>query len=207
MIATLRGIVLEAVSSYVVIEAGYVGYGVHISEQTAASLPPCGQEVMLFTHLAIREDAHVLYGFATKEERALFERLITISGIGPKIALAALSLYKPHELINVIIHEDSARMAQVPGVGKKTAQRIILELKSVLEKDPTLYQGVLESEGLFASQDADVLPVKSAQLAQDALLAMGFTEKECEMALQGFEGDFSNTSEVVSYALKRLGSA
>ena len=141
----------------------------------------------------VREDALVLYGFIDEEERALFERLITISGVGPKVALSALSRFEPQQLIGAIVAQDVAAVQKSPGVGKKTAQRIVLELKDVLA------QGAIGP--LFAPAEPDT---QSVSAATDALLSMGFTSAEAELALKGApEG--ANESELLRYALKRLG--
>lgn len=205
MIKSLRGILLESDYSQVEIDVCGVGYGVGISASTAVALPPVGEEVRLYTYLQVRDDAMQLYGFATKEERSVFERLIGVSGIGPKMALSVLSTFKPEELTQVIMNEDDKRMSSVPGVGKKTAQRIILELKGAFEKDP-LFRQLVVGESLEGSEPAMEIH-GGMQAATDALLSMGFTPQECELALKGYDGNVDDLSRVISYALKRLGSA
>lgn len=205
MIRLLRGILLDANLTEAEIDVQGVGYGVGISSTTAQQLPDIGQEVKLYTYLQVRDDAMLLFGFATKEERSVFERLITVSGIGPKLALAILSTFQPEELTHVIMTEDDKKMTKVPGVGKKTAQRIILELKGAFEKDPLFHQLVV---GEFEGSGEAALEIHSGiAAATDALLSMGFTPQECELALKGYDGNVDDLSQVVGYALKRLGSA
>ena len=132
MIGHLRGNVLEKHPNQVVVEAGGVGYDVQIPISTYTSLPDVGAAVSLHIYTHVREDALALFGFATPEEKALFERLISVSGIGPKLAITVLSGLGTPELVNAIRSSDVPRLVRIPGVGKKTAERIVLELKDKL---------------------------------------------------------------------------
>lgn len=129
MIAQLKGALVEKGLDAVVVDVGGVGYAVSISLNTLAVLPQVGQPVRLYTYLQVREDALQLYGFATPEERRAFELCIAVSGIGPKIALAVLSGLDPRGLAKVITDGDSGRLKRVPGIGPKTAERLVLELR------------------------------------------------------------------------------
>ena len=133
MIAHLRGVLLEKHPNQAVIEAGGVGYDVTIPVSTYTSLPDAGSEVRLRIHTHVREDAIQLYGFSSVEERALFEKLIGVSGIGPKLAITVLSGIQAGELVRIIRSSDVATLVRVPGIGKKTAERIVLELNDKLE--------------------------------------------------------------------------
>ena len=133
MIAHLRGILLEKHPNQAVIEAGGVGYDVTIPVSTYTALPDPGSEVRLRIHTHVREDAIQLYGFSSVEERALFEKLIGVSGIGPKLAITVLSGIQAAELVRIIRGSDVATLVRVPGIGKKTAERIVLELKDKLD--------------------------------------------------------------------------
>ena len=148
----------------------------------------------------VREDAFALYGFLSLEEKGLFEKLIGVSGIGPKVALSALSSFTPAALAEAIAAQDVARVQKIPGVGKKSAQRIILELKGSLD------QGI---QSLFAADGAAASVVDAANAAKagatEALLSMGFTSEEAEIALKGAP-DGSDESKLLQYALRRLGS-
>ena len=132
MIAFLKGTIAGRSADTAFVDVNGVGFAVYMPATDIVKLPEAGADVALFTHLAVREDAMTLYGFLSQEEHALFLRLIGVSGIGPKAALAALSTFKPAELISAIQSEDVKAVSTIPGVGKKTAQRLILELKGNL---------------------------------------------------------------------------
>lgn len=176
-----------------IIEVNGIGYQVAMSYNSLAKIGTVGSEVQVLTYLYVREDALVLYGFANAEERSLFEKLITVSGIGPKVALSALSRFEADELISAIVAQDVGAVQKIPGVGKKTASRIVLELKDALGKS--------EIGPLFAAPKGES---GAANAATDALLSMGFTSAEAELALRGAP-ETANESELLRYALKRLG--
>lgn len=204
MIACIRGLVLEKTLSMAVIDVHGVGYQCGISASTSALLPAPGspEECRLYTHLQVREDGVALFGFATREERTVFEHLIAISGVGPKLALSVLSSFAPDVLRDVVAAGDEKRMATVPGVGKKTASRMILELKGALKTDLLGSSAMLPGLGGPAETPADGLGDATA-----ALLSMGFTPAECELALKGYDGAHDDVSAAIKYALKRLGSS
>jgi Holliday junction DNA helicase RuvA len=133
MIAFLRGKVLEKHPNQVIVETGGVGYDVLIPVSTFSALPEAGSEVKLRIHTHVREDALALFGFLTSEEKTIFERLIAVSGIGPKLAITVLSGLSTADLIPAIRNGDVAQLVRIPGVGKKTAERMVLELKDKLE--------------------------------------------------------------------------
>lgn len=193
MISFIKGALVSTDEEGAVIEVNGIGYRVAMSLISISKLGSIGSQVQVLTHMYVREDAVVLYGFSDAEERALFERLITISGVGPKVALSALSRFEPQELIGAIVAQDVSAVQKIPGVGKKTASRIVLELKDVLAQS--------ELGPLFAPARADS---QSVSAATDALLSMGFTSAEAELALKGAPDDASD-SELLRYALKRLG--
>ena len=128
MIAQLRGTLVEATLSQAVIDVSGIGFEVGISGLTAAALPALGEEVCLFTRMRVGQDAVAVFGFATREERTVFDRLVAVATVGPRLALAVLSKYSASQLYSIVMAEDAAAMAAVPGVGKKKAQRLILEL-------------------------------------------------------------------------------
>lgn len=134
MIAHLRGVLVEKTIDHVIVECGGVGYGVIVSLGTLAELPEVGREVKLLTHLAVREDAHVLYGFAGEAERRAFELCTSVSGIGPKLAIAILSTFRPEALADAVRTGDVKRLSSAPGIGKRTAERIVVELKDRVDK-------------------------------------------------------------------------
>lgn len=210
MIVQLTGSIVEVTASHVVLDVAGVGYELGISANTAAALPPAGEAgVTVLTRLVLRDDAAELYGFCSREERAVFDRLVAVSGVGPKLALSVLSTFTPSQLATVVTAQDVTRMSQVPGVGKKKAQRLLVELEGVFQRDAELRGLVgLSSPGEVAAGVAAAAPSgQSVQSeATDALLSMGFTPQEAELALEGLEDAGATTIEsAVSYALRRLG--
>lgn len=194
MIASLQGRVTGIDTNSVILEVNGVGFRVMLSTMSLAAVGGLDMEVALLTTMIVREDSIALYGFLSDREQQLFEKLITVSGIGPKVALSALSAFNADELHKLILSEDVSRIATIPGIGKKTAQRIILELRGVLDVND-------ESGALKASVSAT-----SAQ-ATEALLGMGFTTAEVSVALKGYEGDTQDVAEIIRFGLKRLGAS
>lgn len=192
MIAFVSGRLAEKGLSHCIIDVGGIGLRMAMSTSSLSGLPAEGDEVTVLTHMHVREDEIALFGFENAEEKALFERLVTVSGVGPKVALAALSSYQPQPLVDAIVREDVAVVSSVPGIGKKTAQRIILELKDKLAGAGTV------SAPTGANADA-------VTEARDALLAMGFSAGEVAAAMKGYEGTPADTDSLLRYALRRLG--
>lgn len=210
MIVQLTGTLIELTASHAVLDVGGVGYELGISAVTAGSLPEVGTPgVTLLARLQVREDAMTLFGFSTREERLLFDRLCAISGVGPKLALSVLSTFTPSQLAGVVVANDAGMMATAPGVGKKLAGRLLLELDGVFTKDPTLVSlataaSVPSKSGIVAPTPVGVSGVEADVTA--ALLAMGFTGEEATLALDGYEqAGATTTKTALEYALKRLG--
>ena len=203
MISQLRGTLIEALPTSVILDVNGMAFELGISAQTAASLPAVGtSSFTLFTRLVVREDAMELYGFATREERALFNRLILISGVGPKLTLAILSTFTPAQLATVVASQDQARLATVSGVGKRKASRLLLELEGVFTKDAELRTLV----GLTVDMQAAPVPVSGIyDDAVAALLSMGFTSQEAVLALEGYDIAHGSLEDALTYALHRLG--
>lgn len=193
MIAFLNGILAGKTQDTAYIEVAGVGYAVGMAAGSLAKLPETGERVRVHTHLYVREDALSLFGFLTVEEKSLFLRLNSVSGIGPKVALSALSVFSPQQLVTAITSQDVALVSKIPGVGKKTASRIILELKGSLDADL-----LGEAAGSAAAAGS------AMQGVQDALLSMGFTTAEIEIALKGAPAA-ADEGVLLQYALKRLG--
>ena len=197
MIGRLTGTLLEKQPPHIVVDAHGVGYELDVPMSTLYGLPATGAKVELFTHLLVREDAQLLYGFASRSERDLFRELIKISGIGAKIALAILSGLSSDELAVAIAGEDTARLAKVPGIGKKTAERLVLELKSKLGQLPTTQAVAAKVSGpLFnlSGNHTDIL---------HALLALGYNEREGAAALKTLPEDVA-LNDGIKLALKAL---
>lgn len=202
MIAQLRGTLLEATMSTAVLDVGGVGYEVGISGTTAAALPTPGEEVRLYTRMRISNDVVSLFGFSTAAERTVFDRLVSVSSVGPRLALSVLSKFTVGQLYTVVLSEDAKAMATVPGVGKKTAQRLILELKGTFAKDRGLAGEAVPAAGQ--------LPIGAATSdalgdAREALLSMGFSPQETDLALEGYDGRDMRVEDILAAALKRLG--
>lgn len=191
MIAMLTGRIVEKTAAAAVLDVGGVGFRIMMSTGSLAALPVEGDSITVFTHLHVREDELSLFGFENEEERQLFEKLITVSGVGPKVALAALSSFAPAMLVEAIVREDVGLVSSIPGVGKKTAQRIILDLKDKL--------AVAAPAGAHGSVLAD-----DAAQAREALMAMGFSSAEIAVALNSYDGP-GDAQALLKHALRRLG--
>ena len=194
MIAFLEGAIAGKTATAALINVGGVGFEVGMSTSSLSKLPGVGERALVHTYLQVRDDGMSLYGFLSLEEKVLFERLITVSGVGPKVALAALSTYEPAKLVDLIAAQDVAAVQRIPGIGKKMASRIILELKGSFD------------EGLV-SLFADEKPVETQALAgaREALLSMGFSSAEADVALRNAPPD-ATESALLQYALRKLGS-
>jgi holliday junction DNA helicase RuvA len=191
MIASVRGEVMVRRPDHVVIEAGGVGYRLAVSAETLKGVPSRGKETMLHAHLVARDDSMSLYGFASEEERDLFLHLTSVSGIGPKVAIAILSGGAPRELLRAIAAGDAKRFQAAPGVGKRTAERLIVELREKVAGELT--------EGIPAAGDAE--EAEPRLLARDGLMHLGYTLTEAESLLDGAEG--STAEELINAALRR----
>jgi Holliday junction DNA helicase RuvA len=206
MIASLRGSLLERGTGSCVIECAGVGYLVQVSLRTARMLPEPGAEVSLLTHQVVREDALMLFGFADAEERKLFELLITVSGVGPKVALAVLSGLEPGALARAIRDENLAALVGVPGVGRKTAERLVVELRDRLELIVTA--GTTTPAG--ATPTRGVLPKSERyQDAVAALTSLGYSASQAQEAVGRVGEDAPDLSleDIVRRALARLAKA
>ena len=191
MIASVRGEVLVRRPDHVVIEAGGVGYRLAVSAETLKSVPAHGKPATLHAHLVARDDTMALYGFASEEERDLFLHLTSVSGIGPKVAIAILSGGAPRELLRAIAAGDAKRFQVAPGVGKRTAERLIVELREKVAGELT--------EGVAAVDPTD--EGEPRLLARDGLMHLGYTLAEAERLLEGAEGE--TAEDLIGAALRR----
>jgi Holliday junction DNA helicase RuvA len=196
MIARIRGTLAEIGPDYVIVDVGGVGYELAVPSTTVGRLPSRGEEVTLGTYLHVREDALQLFGFAEPADKELFELLISVSGVGPKVALAVLSAFPADDLRKAIATEDVALISSVPGIGKKTAQRLVLELKEKIA-------GAAEIAGAVIVGVSQTTYVE----ARDALTALGYSPVEAKKALEGYDGDGREPTaeELVKHGLKSLG--
>ena len=194
MIARLQGKLLEKSPPLIVIDCNGVGYEVEVPMSTFYNLPALGEKVVLLTHFVVREDAQLLYGFATERERATFRQLLKVNGIGAKSALGILSGMSVEDLADAIALQEAALLVRIPGIGKKTAERLLLELKGKLgfeSSAPALLAGETKPVG------SDVL---------NALLALGYNEREALAAVKQLPAGLA-VSEGIRQALKSLSKA
>ncbi|QDD88890.1 Holliday junction branch migration protein RuvA [Pseudomonas oryzihabitans] len=199
MIGRLRGTLADKQPPHLLLDVGGVGYEVEVPMTTLYRLPAQGEVVTLHTHLVVREDAHLLYGFGEKRERELFRELIRLNGVGPKLALALMSSLEVDELVRCVQAQDTSVLVKVPGVGKKTAERLLVELKDrfkAWENLPTIAPLVLPNQApVAASAEAD---------AVSALVALGFKPQEASRAVAAVEGKDLSSEELIRRALKGM---
>jgi len=187
MIALISGRVAVRRSDHVVVDCGGVGYRLAVSTETLKHVPAVGSDVLLHSHLVVRDDALALYGFATEEERDLFLMLLGVQTVGPKMALAVLSGAPPRELLSAVAAGDVTRL-KAPGVGKRTAERIIVELREKV--------GAALPEGSISIARSD----DPATLAREALLGLGYNVSEIDELLAGAAGQ--TTEDLIAHALR-----
>ncbi|HEX8612918.1 MAG TPA: Holliday junction branch migration protein RuvA [Telluria sp.] len=189
MIGRISGVLLEKNPPQLLIDCNGVGYEVDVPMSTYYDLPALGAQVTLFTHQAIREDAHLLFGFGNAAERAVFRQLIKITGVGARTALSILSGMTVNDLAQAVTLQEAGRLVKVPGIGKKTAERLLLELKGKLGADLGSVGGVVQHDA-----QSDIL---------NALLALGYSDKEATAALRNMPAG-STVSDGIKFALKAL---
>lgn len=194
MIAAVRGEVMVRRPDHVVIDANGVGYRLAVSAETLKAVPASGNDTFLHAELIAREDSLALYGFSSEEERDLFRLLISVSGVGPKVAIATLSGGSPRVLLRAIAAGDAKRFQAVPGIGKRTAERIIVELREKVT-------GALEEEVAVAGSDVG----DPRSLARDGLVNLGYAPLEAEQLLDDIEGD--DPQELVAAALRKAAAS
>ena len=200
MYAYIKGELAETNPDHIVIETGGIGYQVFISGQTFEYLPAVGEEIKVYTYLYLREDAMILYGFLTKDDLELFKLLISVSGIGPKGGLAILSALSADDLRFAVLSGDSKAISKAPGVGAKTAQRVILELKDKLAKGQTI-----SAKGeAYGGTGITVIPENKLSEASAALAVLGYSQGEINLALKGIDLDSLALEEIIKQALKKM---
>jgi len=190
MIGRIAGVLLEKNPPRLLVDCGGVGYEIDVPMSTFYNLPVTGERIVLLTQMIVREDAHLLFGFGTLEERSTFRELLKITGIGARMALAVLSGMSVPELAQVVTLQDATRLTRIPGIGKKTAERLLLELKGKLGAD----LGVVGAAPLPTDHGSDIL---------NALLALGYSEKEALQAVKVVPAG-SSVSDGIRFALKML---
>ena len=202
MIAFVRGIIEEITEDMVVLDTGSIGYNIKISGQTAASLPGIGKEIKLLTYTLVREDAFLLYGFLTRDDLGIFKKLITVNGIGPKGGLAILSVMSADDLRFAIISGDAKAIAKAPGVGAKTAGRVILDLKDKISMEDTILKREMNeyAEALPGSNDNH-----ARNEAVEALIALGYSPSDALKAVKATTApEDTDVETLLKLALKNM---
>lgn len=194
MIGRLQGVLLEKQPPSILIDVQGVGYELEASMSTFYHLPECGEKLVLHTHLVVREDAQLLYGFYSLSERVMFRNLIRISGVGPKLALTILSGISAEEFTRCIMEADSKSLTRLPGVGKKTAERLVIELKDRLEKDSTI-----KLPGTAAPIEKHVSPVNDAV---SALISLGYKAQQASQMVRDIDIEGKSTEDIIRTALQ-----
>lgn len=199
MISYIKGKLERRGESYIIIETGGIGFQIFVSPATLAKLPRTGEEAKVFTYFSVKEDGMSLYGFASVEEQEMFHKLLTVSGVGPKGALGFLSQLTPQEIILAIISEDVKTLSKAPGVGRKTAQRVILELKDKCRTEDALFMGAEPQEMVEPSAGGG-----AKFEAIDAMTALGYSRSEAAKAVNAVAAEGMSTEDILKAALKKM---
>lgn len=201
MIGRIKGTLLEKQPPYLLIDVAGVGYEIEVPMSTFYQLPEVGQPITLHTHLTVREDAHLLYGFYESRERSLFRQLIKVNGVGPKLALTILSSIDPDQFVHSILDNDATQLVRLPGIGKKTAERLIIEMRDRLKTWQE--DGILLTPALPTTEKVQIR--NAEQEAISALLALGYKLPEASRAVnQVAEKDSLPCEQIIRAALKNL---
>ena len=196
MIGRLHGVLLRKEPPALLVDVGGVGYELEAPMTTFYELPPVGEMVTLYTHLVVREDAHLLYGFAREGQRRLFRELLKVNGVGPRVALAVLSGLSDEEFSRCVSEEDVARLTKVPGVGRKTAERLVIEMRDKLSTDTTGPAAV--------SATGPAAPADPVSEAVSALVSLGYKPNEASRAVRGVTSKGLSAEEIIRQALKGM---
>ena len=202
MIGRLRGFLAEKQPPHLVLDVNGVGYEVEVPMTTLYRLPHVGETVTLHTHLVVREDAHLLYGFYEKRERELFRELIRLNGVGPKLALALMSGLEVDELVRCVQAQDTSALTRIPGVGKKTAERLLVELKDRFKA----WESLPGTFTLVSNGPNQAEPVASAESdAVSALISLGYKPQEASKAVSAIKEKDLSSADLIRRALKGMG--
>lgn len=200
MIAQIRGVIVEKQPPQLVVDVHGVGYEIDAPMSTFYQLPDTGREVALFTHFVVREDAHHLYGFYTRDERTLFRALLKVNGVGPRLALTVLSSISPDEFVRCVLNNDTASLVRLPGIGKKTAERLVIEMRDKLsdwyQAPPPEGAALIKSEGSTRHQ---VL-----QDAISALVSLGYRQQEANRTVTKMDDGAATSEELIRRALREI---
>ena len=199
MISQIRGIILEKQAPQLVIDVQGIGYEIDAPMSTFYQLPIEGQEVSLFTHFVVREDAHHLYGFYSREERSLFRTLLKVNGVGPRLALTILSSVTPEEFVRSVLNNDTVSLVRLPGVGKKTAERLVIEMRDRLSawyQEPPL-EGAMGMK--FEQGRHQIL-----QDAISALVSLGYKQQEANRTVTKIDDGAATSEELIRKSLREI---
>lgn len=199
MISHIQGTIASIEEDFLVVDVNGIGYLAFASSQTLSSLPPVGDSVFLYTNLQVREESLTLFAFLSKEERNFFEKLITVNGVGPKNAISLLSCLDVTSLKLAILSGDEKSIAKANGIGKKTAERLILELKDKIDSDE-----ILSSLGEASSNTENAQLNEAKNEALQALMSLGYSMQEASKALRDLPGDITDTEALLKEALKKM---
>jgi Holliday junction DNA helicase RuvA len=202
MIGLIRGFLLEKQAPQLLIDVHGIGYEIDAPMSTFYHLPDIGAEVRLFTHFVVREDAQHLYGFYSREERLLFRALLKVNGVGPKLALAILSSASPEEFVRSVLNNELANLVRVPGVGKKTAERLVIEMRDKLSD---WYHEPLSSSPSLTNSEQSLKSLNRHTILQDAisaLVSLGYKQQEANRMVSKIDDGAMNSETLIRHALK-----
>lgn len=199
MISYIKGSLELRTESYIIVETAGIGYQIFVSPATLAKLPRAGEMVKVFTYFSVKEDGVSLYGFASREEQEMFHKLLLVGGVGPKGALGFLSQLNPSEIVMAVLSDDVKTLSKAPGIGRKTAQRVILELKDKFKTEEALSAGEAWQEAVEASAGTD-----AKFEAIDAMTALGYSRSEAAKAVNAVAAEDMTTEDILKAALKKM---
>lgn len=198
MIGQIRGIILEKQPPQLIVDVQGIGYEIDAPMSTFYQLPDAGQEITLFTHFVVREDAHHLYGFYTRDERTLFRTLLKVNGVGPRLALTILSGTAPEEFVRCVLNNDTASLVRLPGVGKKTAERLVIEMRDKLSDWSAPSSGAALDQGDNGGRH------QVLQDAISALIALGYKQQEANRTVTKIDDGAASSEELIRRALREM---
>lgn len=204
MIGRLRGILVEKTAPEVLIECGGIGYEVTMPMTSIYALPELNEQAIIYTHFVVREDAQLLYGFATKVERKLFRLVIKVNGVGPKLGLAILSSMSADQFVSCVSHDDLTTIVKIPGVGKKTAERLLIEMRDRL-KDWQVGGDESSSVGFTLNvQQSDSYVNNAKGDATNALVSLGYSQQQADKAIKSIFSADKSSEDLIRDALKAM---
>jgi len=205
VIGQIRGLLIEKQPPDIVIECNGVGYEVQVPMTTLYALPELNQEALLYTHFVVREDAQLLYGFANKIDRKLFRLLIKASGVGPKLALAILSGMSAEQFVSCVAHDDASTIVKIPGIGKKTAERLLIEMRDRIKDWQTESRTPATDAAPIDFELEKTLIVSDAKGdALNALVSLGYTQVQANKAINAVYSKENSSEELIKLALKAM---